>query len=291
MGPQILLQARLLRRATRRVAQTLRYGSLSESPVFFANSFPKSGTHLLTQVMHGFTRLGPAVDSGLPAVVSFDGFTGRQRSITEIMADLRRFLPGDIGYGHVHAFPDAVDWLCRPGFAAYFILRDPRDVVVSHVHYVAEMAPNHIHYFYYHEVLQTFDERLCASITGVPVDELAKAGGGKPVYEPLPDIRRRFAPYLGWLGQPDVLVLRYEDFITDRQATLARVLDHAVSRGFKLAIDRKPALLTLEQSIDPSRSPTFRSGKIGGWQSSFTPEHNLLFDQVAGSLLSDLGYD
>jgi hypothetical protein len=288
---QNLVAVRLLRRAARRFWQTLRNGALSASPVFFANSFPKSGTHLLTQVMHGFTRLGPAVDSGLPAVVTFDGFTGRQRSIAEIMADLGRFLPGDIGYGHVHALPQAVEWLCRPGVAAYFILRDPRDVVVSHVHYVAEMAPDHIHHRYYHEVLQTFDDRLRASITGVSTEELARASGGKPVYEPLPDIRARFEPYLGWLEHSEVLVLRYEDFIRERSEALARVLDHAVNRGFKLAIDRQAALQVLDESIDPARSPTFRSGKIGGWQKSFTGEHNKLFTRLAGDLLSGLGYE
>jgi hypothetical protein len=286
-----LLSVRLFRRAARRAWKTVRNGSLSASPVFFANSFPKSGTHLLTQVMQGFTRLGPAVDSGLPAVVTFDGFTGRQRRVEEIMADLWRFLPGDIGYGHVHAFPPAVEWFCRTGVAAYFILRDPRDVVVSHVHYVAEMAPSHIHHRYYHDVLQTFDERLRASITGVSVEELAGASDGKLVYEPLPDIRARFSPYLGWLEHPQVLVLRYEDFIRERSMTLGRVLDHAVNRGFQLAVGRQEALRILEESINPARSPTFRSGTIGGWRKSFTAEHNALFADVAGDLLSGLGYE
>lgn len=286
-----LLSVRLIRRAARRAWKTARHGSLSASPVFFANSFPKSGTHLLTQVMHGFARFGPAVDSGLPAVVTFDGFTGRQRGAEEIMADLRRFLPGDIGYGHVHAFPQAVEWFCQPGVAAYFILRDPRDVVVSHVHYVAEMAPSHIHHRYYHDVLQTFDERLRASICGVPVEELARAGDGKPVYEPLPDIRARFSPYLGWLEHPEVLILRYEDFIRERSMALGRVLDHAASRGFQPAVSRQEALHILEESIDPARSPTFRSGMIGGWRKSFTAEHSALFADIAGDLLSSLGYE
>jgi sulfotransferase 6B1 len=292
----LIFQARLLRRSYRRLRQSLRYGSLSASPVLFANSFPKSGTHLLTQVMHGFTRLGAAVDSGLPAVVTFDGFTGRQLAEAEILAGLRRFKPGDIGYGHVHALPEAVRLLSQDGFASFFILRDPRDVVVSHVHYVAEMAPKHIHYRYYHEVLQSFDERLSASIAGVPVEELAKAGaefhpgGGRPIYEPLPDIRSRFMPYLGWLGQPRILVLRYEDLMNDRQAALKSILGHAVQRGFKPACSESEALAVLENSIDPQRSPTFRSGKTGGWCSAFTPQHQALFDQVAGNLLQELGY-
>jgi sulfotransferase 6B1 len=284
------LWARMGRRAARRARQGMRFGSLATSPVFFANSFPKSGTHLLTQVMHGFTQIGPAVDSGLPAVVTFDGFTGRQRGEGEILADLRRFLPGDIGYGHVHAFPAALDFLCQPGMAAYFILRDPRDVVVSHVHYVAEMAPNHIHYRYYHETLHTFDQRLRASIVGVPASELEKATG-KPAYEPLPDIRARFEPYLDWMGKPEVLALRYEDFSLDRGAALERVLDHAVQRAFEPGVERGQALQTLAASIDPQRSPTFRSGKVGGWRNSFSEEHQQLFQKVAGDLLARLGYD
>jgi sulfotransferase 6B1 len=284
------MPARRLRRLARRLRQNLRYDGLSASPVFFANSFPKSGTHLLTQVMHGFTRLGPAVDSGLPAVVTFDGFTGRQRSPAEIMTDLDRFLPGDIGYGHVHILPETLEWLCRPEVAAYFILRDPRDVVVSHVHYVAEMAPDHIHHRYYHSVLTSFNARLCASIAGVPQQELAKAAHGQPVFEPLPDIRARFTPFLGWLGHPEVLVLHYEDLLNDRRTSLEQVFDHAVRRGFKPAVDRQVALLLLEDSIVPSRSPTFRSGKVGGWRNSFTPEHEALFAQVAGDLLTILGY-
>ncbi len=285
---------RIARRRLRRWRALLRWRALSfnHAPILFANSFPKSGTHLLTQVMAGFTHLGPAVDSGLPAIVTFDGFSGRQRTRDEILKDLRRLLPGDISYGHVHASPQAADFLFSPtaDFAAYFILRDPRDVVISHVHYVSEMAPNHIHYRYYHQVLRDFDERLEASITGVPISELEKAAGS-PVLEPLPDILARFEPYLGWLDYPKMLVLRYEDFITDRQQTLGRVFDHAVEHGFRSKQNRQNAIAMLEKSIDPQRSPTFRSGKIGAWQSVFNERHTRLFMNIAGDLLQRLGYD
>lgn len=289
-SPSVKFQVRLLRRSLRRLRQALRSGPLSASPVIFANSFPKSGTHLLTQVLHGFTHIGAAADSGLPAVVTFDGFTGRRRSATEILADLQRFLPGDIGYGHLHALPEVVDMLAGPGFAAYFILRDPRDVVVSHVHYIAEMAPNHIHHRYYHETLRSFDERLSASIAGVSSQELAKAAGNRPVFEPLPDIRARFEPFLGWLEHPEILALRYEELITDRQAALGRILIHAEARGFAIRIPHDQAVRRLSESIDPARSPTFRSGKTGGWQSAFSAEHRRLFAETSGDLLERLGY-
>jgi hypothetical protein len=276
------LAARLARRSARRLAQAVRSRRVSFAgvPVLFANSFPKSGTHLLTQVLQGFPRLGPAVDSGLPAIVTFEGDTGRPRATGEILADLDRLLPGDIAYGHVHALPEAVEFLCSPGCCTYFILRDPRDVVVSHVHYVTDMEPNHIHHRYYTESLSSFDERLSTSILGLPDPQI-----------PFPDIRQRFEPYLGWLEQTEVLCLHYEDFITRREKALGQVFDHALRRGFPANCRRKEAVQILSASIDPQHSPTFRSGKIGGWRQQFTPEQKRLFKEVTGDLLQRLGYE
>jgi hypothetical protein len=275
-------QLRLVRRAFRRLVQMARWRrvSLRGVPVLFANSFPKSGTHLLTQVLQGFPNIGPAVDSGLPAVVTFEGDTGRARPEGEILADLRRFLPGDIGYGHVHALPGPLDLLCQDGYAACFILRDPRDVVVSHVHYITEMEPDHIHHHYYAEELLTFDERLRTSILGLPDPNI-----------PFPDIRSRFEPYLGWLDRPQVLTLRFEDFILDRAQTIERVLAHAEQRGFPLMLERQSALGLLDASINPQRSPTFRSGKIGGWKNKFSEANKAIFKDTAGDLLIRLGYE
>jgi hypothetical protein len=276
------MQARLARRALRRLGQMVRFRRLSLTgvPVLLANSFPKSGTHLLTQVLQGFPAIGPAVDSGLPAIVTYEGDSGRQRQVAEILADLQRLKAGDLAYGHMHALPDVVRLLCQPGYAAYFILRDPRDVVVSHVHYVTEMEPNHIHHRYYTEELHSFDERLAVSILGRP---------DSPV--PFPDVQARFEPYLGWLDHPEVLVLHFEDFIQQQQAALRRVLEHAVQRGFPLQISPPAAIQTLADSINPQRSPTFRSGKVGGWRDQFSAENKRLFKQVAGELLIRLGYE
>jgi hypothetical protein len=258
----------------------LRVGSLSGSPVLFANSFPKSGTHLLTQVLHGFTDIGPVVDSGLPAIVIYDGPTGNPRPVSLILKELHRLKAGDIGYGHLHALPDLVVELTRKGVATFFIYRDPRDVVVSHVYYVTEIEEEHVHHQYYTQELTTFDERLQVSILGRP-------GLGVP----FPDIRQRFEPYLGWLETPDVLTLRFEDFITQRGHTLERILDHAENRGFQLAVPRAEALRRLDSAIEPEKSPTFRSGTIGKWRESFSSEHKAIFKDVAGDLLIRLGYE
>ncbi len=271
---------KLARWRMRRLKVLARNGSLSGVPVFFANSFPKSGTHLLTQVLQGLTKIGPAVDGGLPAVLTFDGPTGELRPQNQILSDLRRLRPGDIAYGHLHALPGVVSLLTQDSVVPFFIFRDPRDVVVSHVHYVTEMEPNHVHHQFYKMELHNFDVRLRASILGRPELEIE-----------FPNIRERFEPYLGWLERSEVLVLKFEDFITDQDKTLLKVLNHARGRGFPVEKNEPETINILKSAIDPARSPTFRSGKVGKWRESFTEEHKYLFKEVAGGLLVQLGYE
>lgn len=260
----------------------LRYrrGSLHGVPLLFGNSFPKSGTHLLTQVLQSFTRLGPAVDSGLSAILTYAGDTGDPRPVQAILDDLNRLLPGDVAYGHLHAMPEIIAVLCREGVAPYFILRDPRDVVVSHVYYVTSMEPRHALHAHYARNLNTFDERLMASILGVP-----------GIKFPFPDIAGRFNPYLAWMEQPQIMVLHFEDLARMPRPALASILSHATQRGFPLACTAETAIDLLHQSMRPERSPTFRSGKTGAWVEKFTSQHKEAFKSVAGDLLLRLGYE
>ncbi len=105
-----------------------------------------------------------------------------------------------------------------------------------------------------------------------------------------PDIAGRFAPYLGWLDQPSVMPIHFEDLIHDRAGTLNRIIDHFLAR-VPLQTSRELLLEFLESSINPSKSPTFRSGKTGEWKKYFTREHKKAFKEVAGDLLIRLGYE
>lgn len=273
-------QLKLVRRQIRRFKAKRNFGGLQDAPILFANSFPKSGTHLLTQVLQGFTQIGPVVDSGLPAMITYEGASGQPRSQEAILRDLNRLQPGDIAYGHLHVLPQVVTRLTQDGVAPYFILRDPRDVVVSHVHYVTDMEPNHVHHQHYRYELGSFDERLRVSILGR--SDLAV---------PFPDISKRFDPYLGWLERSEVLILQFEEFITDQDRALLKVLDHARGRGFVIHVGEREALQALKSAINPAKSPTFRSGKMGKWRASFDEDNKSLFKEIAGDLLIRLGYE
>ncbi len=67
-------------------------------------------------------------------------------------------------------------------------------------------------------------------------------------------------------------------------------MDHFLA-GVPLTTSRKTIVDSLESSINPSKSPTFRSGKTGEWKNHFTDEHKKIFKDVAGDLLIKLGYE
>ncbi|HEY62621.1 MAG TPA: sulfotransferase domain-containing protein [Anaerolineae bacterium] len=278
----LINQAKLLRRLLRQLRQKVRFKriSLEGIPILFGNSFPKSGTHLLTQILSGFEKVAPVVDSGLPAVLTYEGPTGTPREVSVILKDLKRLQPGDIAYGHIHALPELIAWMCKEGVASFFIYRDPRDVVVSHVHYVTHMAPNHVHHRYYQEDLKNFDERLCVSITGRADLDI-----------PFPNIQERFAPYLGWLKRPEVLSIKFEDLIDNRTEALGRIVDHILARGLSIDMDRDRIVQIISENIHPERSPTYRSGKVGRWREAFSDDNIKLFKKVSGDLLITLGYE
>ena len=284
---------RLARWQARRAYAGLRYGrkALQRTPILFGNSFPKSGTHLLAQVLHAFPLIGPAVDRGMGPILTFVPETGRKRSTHEVLADIRALRAGDLCFGHVIAEPEIIDYLSRQPAAHFFIVRDPRDVVISHAFFLADKAVDHVHHAYYQE-LATLDDRIRASIIGRPgwVESDHREGDGA-VEGDFPDIGARFQPYLAWLSQPGVLVLRFEDFILSRPAAIARLLDYARQRGFQARVSREQAVEALTRAIDPKSSFTFRGGRVGDWQKHFTPEHKELFKRCAGELLVRLGYE
>jgi hypothetical protein len=247
-------------------------------PVLLGISFPKSGTHLLDQILLGFSKVAPYAKRLHSFYAEYEGESGRKRPPEQALKWLGSLRSRDIASAHLFARDEAVKRVCSPLFISYFIFRDPRDVVVSHVFYVTEMEARHVHHDYY-QSLPDFKARLDASILG----------RGDTGIE-FPNISDRFRPYMRWLDQPSVLKIHFEDLIHDRPGTLNRIIDHFLAR-VPLQTPRQRIVDALESSINPQRSPTFRSGKTGEWKKHFAEEHRKLFKDIAGDLLVRLGYE
>jgi sulfotransferase 6B1 len=269
-----------LRWQARRFTVALRYGpgALEHSPAVLGNAMPKSGSHLIHQVVHGLVDLGPFVDPGFPPVNRDE--VNDKLPESEVVANLHSMRSGDIAYGYIKAREPFVSLLTQAGRATISVYRDPRDMVVSHVFYATQMHTGHGMHRYYTETLHTMEERINAAIQGVdePGSELSP-------------VLAKYDGYLGWLKQPAVLCLRFEDLILERKTALGQILDYLQSRGAVLKVERSQAVAVLEGAIAPKKSGTFRKGQPGNWREHFTQANKAYFKEQTGDLLLRLGYE
>jgi len=276
--------AQQLRRALRPAGKTaqsiLRWKrfSFGDAPPIFGNSKPKSGSHLLLQILNGFTQIMPYkyVEAEPIRTIRKDG--GR-RTADDILADLLHLPLGVIGWGYVEATKENASFLTSSGRVNYFIYRDPRDMLVSQVFFATDMQEEHGMHDYYNS-LPDFGERLKVAITGIDRDGLYMVS-----------VKQRYEGVFEWLNTPGVMCLRFEDLVNNRDATLNSMLDEVEKTGYRIPTPREEAISILVEAIQPKKSHTFRSGKTGGWREFFTAEHKSLFKEVAGDLVVRLGYE
>jgi sulfotransferase 6B1 len=253
-------------------------------PKILANSIPKSGTHLLTKVLSGvphlrFTgvhladraycadrdQLGDAL--GPVDVEAFTRLISHTRNGQYLTAHIR----------HVPGIPEA---LRDHGFHNLFMIRDPRDLVVSMAYWLSTNP--RLKAYERFSKMSGPEERIMAAITGLP------AQNGKPA---VMSISHRLA-FRGWLDDPQTCVIRFEDLIgsagggTDeaQREAIRRVLKHCNRDTSDELVDR------LAMSTFARHTTTFRRGAIGDWQNHLTPEHLAAIDDVAPEILDIYGY-
>ena len=103
-----MLLIKTIRRAIRPAAKTLqamaRWKSLSfdNAPPIFGNAKPKSGSHLLLQVLNGFTKIMPYKYVEADPVRTIEK-NGNRKTEQEVLHELEQIPEGVIGWGYVDA--------------------------------------------------------------------------------------------------------------------------------------------------------------------------------------------
>jgi hypothetical protein len=247
-------------------------------PPVLANSFPKSGTHLLDQIVAGLPQ---RVNYGAFLSSMTSSFQFRLRTSDSTLRYINATLPGEIVRAHLFHSPEYDAALEALHVVHFFIYRDPRDVVVSTSHYLRHMNPWH---------------KLSRTARALPTEEAGILffiegldNGGAD--SPLPNIALRFESYEGWLSSPHVCAVRYEDLVGDNSdATITRMVEFYAARSTgRLKVNETVA--HIRSLIAPEKSHTFRAGKRRGGQDAFTPDVKSAFKRVAGDLLIRLGYE
>lgn len=268
-------------------------------PKVYVNSFPKGGTNLAIKLLG---LLGLSRHSAITSTL----LLGKKRLAKRIVRGawppsdfvligvdiptplraswlsrrLSQVPAGGVIGGHVGYSDHFFHLLEAQGFRCIQVIRDPRDIAVSHAHYVSTL-PTHFLYRHYGE-LDGWSNRLAFSITGGAVK-----GAGY-----LESINSRARSLEGWMKRADVLTVRFEDLVGAQGG--------GSEKAQRVAIIKICTFLGLEHSselIDEvcdsvyGDTRTYRKGQIGSWKEEFSAEHIRLFAKVTGDLLRDWSYE
>ena len=192
----------------------------------------------------------------------------------------------------VHLYVDHPTYLAVPKPARYrsfFVLRDPRDIVVS---------------WYFHARKPHPKVRNAMGWKG-PMDEMRAALSGLSLQDGMCYMIDRvaefgtFAAQRSWLAaaaDPDVRLFRYEDLARDNRAFLKQLLDYLEAPVSASALDALDADTTFQRLSGGRRQGEeqadehYRKGVAGDWRNHFDAVIERHFRRVAGDVTEALGY-
>lgn len=236
-------------------------------------SVPKCGTHLMRSLLLAVPGLtpGPNLMDGIAPETRPEERPPMHAALLSTAAST------DVSIAHLHGTRRCRDTLNALPHLRVFLLRDPRDFIVSYIDYVLDRAESHFH----HALLaEQHDDaaRIRLMIDGWSGSE------GTPW---LPDVRTYYGLFWMWLTDPDTIVARYEELTTPTSCTrVLRRLLHPLG----LPSESDDLEQIMEQGLRPERSPTYRFGRPGRWRDRFSPELCAYYDEQTGDLNSRLGY-
>lgn len=245
-------------------------------PPFIATSVPKSGTHLLHQLLNGMpqisndiTRLDKKFFVNNPPVNFYQDHFAR----------LAKLQPNEFGLGHLYYSQEYVDMLKKLKLKHIYLYRDPRDVLISLSYFIGDKWPEHpLHYEFKHNYT-TPRQRILVLIKGIN--------------NKFPNFTAYFRPFYGWLKHSESLHLTFEQLIISKASrfqAMHTILDYLWEDRISSATKSKVVEM-MEVSMNPSESGTFRVGKIGAWKDHFDNEIKQVFKEIVGGLLIETGYE
>ncbi len=259
-------------------------GKVSKSLVI-CNSYPKSGTHLLYQILYSIPGLQKWDD-----IVSVQALCGVMNTVSHVRWKVGAAPDGSIIRSHLMYSDEIRNVLREFNCKVLFIYRDLRDVAVSHARWITKEERIFLHDIY--TDYPGFDEQLMSSIKGVPIG----TPFGSNVSQP--DIGTDFSRWQGWVTDPDTYAVKFEDLVGERGGgsedkrlhIVEQILDHLEINLSSQEVHKKFA----STALNPEESHTFKKGgkgSIGGWKATFKEAHKEAFKVLAGQTLIDLGYE
>lgn len=268
----LVTRRRELTRSVRSLVVRRLRANASGHPIL-ANSIPKAGTHLLTSCL-----------SLLPGITD-SGLRGRGQVVDRRLETQLRMVGGGCFMPmHLTFSDERAQLLSDVGFKMVLIIRDPRDIVVSHFHYVSYRSRRHRLHAYYTS-LPDDQTRLMVSITGILEPQ------NDPIVR-LPDIDSRSRAFLTWKDH-GACVVKFENLVGPHGGGTSEAQEKEIcTLAEYLGVDySEETIKHIARNVYDPQSATFRKGSTGDWKNHLTREHKEAFKQIAGQLIVDLGYE
>lgn len=280
---------------------------------FLINSIPKGGSNLLKKVVNlfpdvDFSQIVIAKPDSLEDLpmgnlgtlsVGRNGYLGKSsewnsRTVVPIGVDwpimenlekifftMTMLKNGEYAMGHVPYSSNLSMLLSRMGVKTFLILRDPRDVVISHAFFVSENPHNTCYKLYRH--LSTH-ERIMTSIVGLNEDN----GLGIK----LSNIKERIECLLPWMSNVYNCTVSFEKLVGPQGFGSLDMQLHELRKISKhLGFNYSSRELGDLASKIFGGTQTFRKGVIGDWKTHMSEEHKDVCKELLGQILIDLGYE
>jgi hypothetical protein len=251
--------------------------NIVQLPAFLMSSVPKSGTHLLHQILNGLPNIHNDINNQEKKF-----FVDHHIQDMNIYKDhfyrLAHLQPNEFGLGHMFYSEKYAYMLRRLNLKHIFIYRDPRDVLISLSYFIPAKWNQHPLYEDFNKRITNQRERIMTLIQGVE---------GK-----WPNFNDWNRPFYNWIKDPNTLAISFEDLMISketRQETLLKIVHYLWEDKIPPLPFHKMVEL-MEANINPKQSNTFRKGQIGSWKEEFDSNIHDKFMEVAGSLLIDFGY-
>ncbi len=280
------------------------------------NSVPKSGTHLLMKALEltsGIKRapiqfgrqriaLLPwclATCPGIRSVILSQYYAQRHvleindventpidsdspffLSETEARKLFRLIQPGWFAMGHLPYSRPLEKIIEEEKVKMLLILRDPRDVIVSHASYLTQKRSHYMHPLY---TSLSKKGRIMASMTGVP--EAAN-------HPRLLSIRDRLKNIVSWMSHAKTYTTYFEKLIGPQGngSRSTQIMElRTIAEHLEIEITDVDLNRVIVGMYGGTR--TFRKGSSGGWQTDFDENHRQVCKELVGDLLIELGYE
>ncbi|MBU2678314.1 MAG: sulfotransferase domain-containing protein [Gammaproteobacteria bacterium] len=228
------------------------------------NSIPKAGTHLVEAILDLAPRLRNGGARTLSCWDTLDKACER---------GIRQIRHGQFKTGHLPGIEPVVNAVMEESLSVIFVIRDPRDIVVSRYHYIRDIDHTHA------------ANSLFSGLSNADALRLSIIGR-KPDFASIGELLKAFEPWLDFPG----LQVRFED-VSPRNVDRASLEQQIgrICRFLKISDARRGDMAT---RLLTKTTSTLRKGQARQWTKEFTDEHlDLFHSEVPESLLKKYGYN